>query len=475
MSKRAGMRRTRSQRGMSIFIVALGLMLLVGIAGLSVDLASLYVARNEAQRAADAAALAGAEEFIGSGYTSGLVGQTLAAQEATQHAAVAGNQNLVLGRTPGLDDTGATYSLSCPPPAGSSGVCFNFTTTNDPQITVVVYENMPTYFMKVFGVASVPVSVKATAETYNPAGGAGPTTSVQCLKPWLLPNCDFDHTVPSTSQYANANCGSAGTSGGVAQSYEYFVNPNNNDAIVNPGLEPTGAIGEELQIKPGTPGDAEAPSKFWPVFLPAGTYTCPACASNDVANSTSNSAALYRENIECCSTNQIACGETSVQPIGGNMVGPTGQGVQCLIHESNNGSGQDCISIDTSPTCAGVTTSLALPFTMYAGANNPYGAVEGSQITTSDSLITIPLYDGSQLCPGNSSSPNCPSSIAVDVVGFMQMFIQSVGGQNQSVWAYVLNISGCGAGAATTGTGGTPPAVPVYTGQPIPVRLIHTD
>lgn len=468
MRERAEMGETRSQRGMSIFIIAVGLTLLLAIAGLSIDLASLYVARSEAQRSADAAALAGAEDFIQSGYTSGLVGQSLAAQEATEHAALVGNQNLVLGHNPGLDESGATYSLSCPPPAGSSGVCFNFTPANDPRITVVELVNMPTYFMKVFGIKSVPVSVKATAETYNPAGGAGPTTAVQCLKPWLMPNCDYDAPpVASGTSNASPYCGSPSS----GNSYQYFVNPNNNDAIVRPGLTPNGAIGEELQIKPGTPGDAEAPSQFWPVFLPAGTFTCPNCASNDVANSTSNSAALYRENIECCSTEQITCGQTTVDPISGDMVGPTGAGVQCLIHEGNNGTGQDCISIDNSPTCPGVATNFSLPFTMYAGASNPYGFAAGSQITTSDSLITVPLYDGAPLCPGNSNSPDCPSSVTVNIVGYLQVFLRDVGGQQQSVWAYVVNVSGCGGGSSDNG--GAPPAVPVYTGQPIPVRLVH--
>jgi hypothetical protein len=455
--------RTKSQRGMSIFIVAIGLTVLAGIAGLSIDLASLYVARNEAQRAADAAALAGAQEILSSGYPTGLVNASTAAGLAAPQAATVGNQNLVLGQNPNLNITNfglaslVATGNNCPPPSGVSGGCFDFTTySNDPRITVQVYKSMPTYFMKVFGITSVPISAQATAEVYTPSGGDGPATSTQCLKPWLLPNCDpFSPEVPSGSPLASL-C--QDTSSGMY--YQYFVNPNDNDSVVRPGLTPTGVVGELLPIKTGSPSQAPAPSQFYPVFLPSnGTFVCPSCASSDQNASTSNSASLYRENIECCSTNQIACGSSTVDPISGNMVGPTGQGVDCLIHESANGTGMDYISLDSS---------LSIPFIMYAGSNNPYGFAAGTQITTSDSLITVPLYDGAALCPGSS----CPTSVSVNIVGFMQMFIQKDDKKNNNtVDAYVINVSGCNGGSSSTGGGGTP--VPVYDGLPIPVRLIH--
>jgi hypothetical protein len=472
MTQQVGTQRTGSQRGMSILFVAIGLMLLTGIVGLAIDLASLYVARNEAQRAADAAALAGASEFVSSSVTNGLMTVSAVAPLAAAQASQIGNQNLIIGRNPNLLAT--NFNSSCPPPTGVSGGCFDFSITNDPRITVVVKRDMPTYFMRIFGITAVPISVQATAEAYNPAGGAGPTNSVQCVKPWLLPNCDpnFASSNPDGSCPAGANCACGQLSSGPNKGLwpSYFVDPNNNDAIVHPGLQPTGSIGQLLQIKVGSPADAEAPSQFWPVFLPSnGVFTCPNCASNDVQNSTSNSAALYRENIECCSTQQITCGTTTVDPISGDMTGPTAQGVQCLVHEANNGTGQDCLSLDTSPTCSGAVTSLALPFTMYAGSLNPYGASTGSQISTSDSLVTVPIYDGAPLCPGNS----CPTSVSVNVVGFLQVFIRNVGSPQNSVYAYLLNITGCGGGIDQNGGGGAGGVVPVYAGAPIPVRLVH--
>ena len=50
----------RNQRGVSVIIVAIVLVVLIGFAALAVDLAYLFAARNELQNAADAGALAGA-------------------------------------------------------------------------------------------------------------------------------------------------------------------------------------------------------------------------------------------------------------------------------------------------------------------------------------------------------------------------------------------------------------------------------
>ncbi|HSS99451.1 MAG TPA: pilus assembly protein TadG-related protein, partial [Terriglobales bacterium] len=60
----------KGERGVTILIVAMSLLVLVTMAALAIDVASLYQARAEAQRAADAAALAGAKMFVTSSYTS---------------------------------------------------------------------------------------------------------------------------------------------------------------------------------------------------------------------------------------------------------------------------------------------------------------------------------------------------------------------------------------------------------------------
>ena len=61
MKWRPLLRRLRDQKGATIVVVALVLVVLIGFAALAVDLAYLYVVRGELQNAADSGALAGAQ------------------------------------------------------------------------------------------------------------------------------------------------------------------------------------------------------------------------------------------------------------------------------------------------------------------------------------------------------------------------------------------------------------------------------
>jgi Putative Flp pilus-assembly TadE/G-like len=429
-----------SERGVSILIVALSMVFVLGMAGLGVDLASLYVGRSQAQRAADAAALAGAQALVTAGCTSatGTSISTTCQTLARQRAEAIGNANLVAGVSPAITDTDVTFPS---------------TSTSDPQIQVVASRDashsnaMPTFFVKIFGITSANVSAAAKAEAFNPSGSTA-NVGATCIKPWLMPNCDPDHPVSP----GNPNC--AG--------YDYFINPTTGD-IQNPGLATAGVQGESYLIKPGDPtgGATASPGKFWPVYLPPGSVasTCPSCANGSGTGGPS-SGALYRYNIECCNQNTIVCGQQTIQPITGNMVGPTEQGVDCLIHQTGN---------KNSPT--GMDTLTPSSWTITAGSNNPYGLT--GPISTSDSMVTIPLYDGTVLCPGSS----CPSTVNVNIIGFLQVFVRYEDGSNQgNVYAYVMNVSSCvgGAGSGSPGgTGGTGGTISGGGASPIPVRLIQ--
>src|SRR5690242_7413525 len=76
-----------SERGSTLVIVAAAMVGLLGVCAIAIDLAGYYLARAEAQRAADAAALAGASAFVNtgcatSGCTSGGMQEPLARQQA---------------------------------------------------------------------------------------------------------------------------------------------------------------------------------------------------------------------------------------------------------------------------------------------------------------------------------------------------------------------------------------------------------
>src|SRR5450432_4908903 len=86
------------ERGQTIAIVAAAMMGVLIMAALAIDLTTLYVAHGEIQRAADAAALAGAKAFVDSGVTTSPSNgalQTLAQNMASDFATAVVNQNNV--------------------------------------------------------------------------------------------------------------------------------------------------------------------------------------------------------------------------------------------------------------------------------------------------------------------------------------------------------------------------------------------
>ncbi len=75
MFSSANRKRARfDERGSALVILAGTMIALLGMSGLAIDLAALYATRAEAQRAADAAALAAAQTFMSSGCTSSAGG-----------------------------------------------------------------------------------------------------------------------------------------------------------------------------------------------------------------------------------------------------------------------------------------------------------------------------------------------------------------------------------------------------------------
>src|SRR5713226_3494399 len=203
MRKSRNARQERNgERGISLFLVAGGMVFLLGVAALAIDVASLYVARDEAQRAADAGALAGAKAFVDTGCVSGGAGACAASQPlATTRATSIAGQNTV----------GAVLVSSLP--GACVSVTFPSSSTGDPLVSVRVQRTtacgnaMPTFFAKVLGFLSGDVAATATAEAYNPSSSStGPTICVSCLKPLVLPNCDPDHVVLRANANANLNC-----------------------------------------------------------------------------------------------------------------------------------------------------------------------------------------------------------------------------------------------------------------------------
>src|ERR1700692_1553870 len=77
---RSGTERSSNERGFTMALVAVALVSLIAMAALSLDIGTLYQAKAEAQRAADAAALAAARVISISGITGDPTNQSFSWQ-----------------------------------------------------------------------------------------------------------------------------------------------------------------------------------------------------------------------------------------------------------------------------------------------------------------------------------------------------------------------------------------------------------
>ncbi|MGB5303992.1 MAG: pilus assembly protein TadG-related protein, partial [Gemmatimonadota bacterium] len=152
--------RIRGQRGSVLVVVASSMLALTSVVALAIDVGLMTTARVEAQRAADAAALAGAGAFISSPGNGGLA-RVLATEFAAGNT-VRSESVTVLEDDIVIDTDALTVTV--------------FVRRNRERGNAI-----PTFFAKVFGVDEVDIAAMATAEA-APAGG------INCLLPVAVPD-----------------------------------------------------------------------------------------------------------------------------------------------------------------------------------------------------------------------------------------------------------------------------------------------
>jgi uncharacterized membrane protein YgcG len=145
------------ERGSATVIVALTITGLMALLALGIDLGALYNARSEAQRAADAAALAGASAFL-------EFQQENARSVAVERAMNFATSNDIRGRPIAPEDVTITVNVD------SSTVRAH-----------VRRSGVPTWFARILGMDAIDVGAVATA-------WAGPAGAAQCVKPFAVPD-----------------------------------------------------------------------------------------------------------------------------------------------------------------------------------------------------------------------------------------------------------------------------------------------
>jgi len=405
-------------------LVALAMVSLLAVAALAVDLGSLYAARGEIQRAADAAALAGAKAFVDSGVTTDPSLQPVAQTMAQAYASAAAAQNLVSG--------GAAQFSTSP--------VFDFTTyPGNPRITVTLERTgLPLFFARIWGGQFASVSASAIGEAYNPAYSQSNTnsflpTSPKCVKPFLVPNNDSAPGEPSP----------------------IYVDPGSGA----PEPAALSLIGRPLPLVSACkiggrgctlPAGQTAPRKgqYLPMLVSGPHQYCPASSAPGCSGAGSD----FQQSIQCCdgsAFNFAQCGQSATQAAWdpsinpGLGTGPVANGLQCLTHTTANGGLED--TLDTTNFVSGTGPMLISPGPY---SQSLYGLQPTDLMATSDSIMTVPLFD--------NSNPVLPENLTI--VGFLELFVTDVGSGSQSgnFSAVILNISGCGqaTGSGTISGGG---------------------
>ena len=462
------------QCGFTMAFVAITMVAIISMAALSIDLGTLYEAKAEAQRAADAAALAAAQVISTSGITTDPTngptdGSWSAACGASGLATLAAsnvaNQNLIGGNAPSTVNVyyGTSSGVGIITDCTAAGAAFGV----NPVVEVYVQQaNLPTFFARIFSLipggtfSNSGVSATAAAEAFNPSGTATSTmipVQPRCVKPWMVPNQDPGHGAAS---FVTASTGS----------------------LTNPGTSTAGVIGETFSLVPDCSGSSGG-RRGRPCTLAnppqangaAGTgnldYVPGQVSSSSIAVAANSKIGAcseatrndYTKAVAGCDQSTIyACGVSGANTVDlsedpGPFRNDSVNAAACLINASANGpdQGQDVLAPDNPPA------PYTYPFQINAGTNSALlatGITSGSQITNSPSIVSLPIYD-------NTVAIKPTGTTFVTVVGFLQVFINSVNSGTGAISVTVMNIAGCG---NTVGSGTTP----VYGTSPVPVRLI---
>ena len=297
----------RSERGATLILVAVAMTALLGFLALAIDLGMLYTARADAQRAADAAALAGASAFLDNSASAAVAP---ARQRAFEYAERNTFQNGP------IDSTNIVVTVI--QDSGKVGVYIH-------------RDSVPTLFARVLGIRTVPIAAFAAAQAVQ-AGAA------KCLKPIAIPDLWFDANSDQNGDRVMDNGESWTFGDNPGDRYEPFTGSNSSTATgygggfrnpTSPGFPDD--FGRQISIKAQDPNSpfVASPGIFYPWQIPADPTQQP-CKGGF-----GGGASAYRNNLCSCNNSTVTLGKP--YPIEtGNMVGPTFQGVGELIKDDPN-------------------------------------------------------------------------------------------------------------------------------------------
>lgn len=377
--------RYRSESGAILIQVGLLLLVLLAFLGFVIDEGVRWVARRQAQNAADAGALAGAiaRAFDETADPPERAGATVASIQAVTA------KNAILGDT----TQAVRWSWACPPFVDAGARCarveiYRDGTDGSPRL--------PTFFMQAVGVTDQNTRAVATAQ-------ARPANATECLRPFAIPDQWSEVNRPPSPETFNRYRTSGPGRGTLLPNPDVYRAPSLNDT--GTGYTVADNYGEEFVLAFGPGGGEQRRGWYQPVDLPR---------ADDAPMS---GAARLRENIVSCNGLPVERGDY-LPTESGAQVGPIRQGIRDLIAQDP--------SADWDPGSAAVINSCVPG----CGAFSPR-------------IITLPMYDvdAFQYSQATNNWRACPTGgSCIKITNFIGFFVDRVEGND--VIGYLMRAPG---------------------------------
>ena len=402
-------RRSRlgSESGTVLVHVAFATIALLAISALSIDAGVKWVARGQAQNAADAGALAGAvalsfddpDDFSDTGM-------------AKQSAMLYAQRNLVWGQAPGMNiSTDVTFP---PCPDGSEDTCVRVNVYRNQAAGIAGNSPLPTYFANLVGVANQGVRATATAQVRT-------GNSTECLRPWAI--------VDRWNEYLSP--GNYGTPGPLDtfDTYAPRTQDREPDVYVAPTPSNPGTgfrypqdVGVQFAIHTGAPGNAAVSSGWYRnIDLPR----------VDTGN-TGGSA--YGENIISCNGYP-----TAIAPVGTTC---PDAGALVSLADKIYWAARGCVRVQTGVIQGQTRDGIRDIFAMDPQArwntsmNNGAGGVQ-SQYSPSPRIVPVAVLDIGQYL---ASDPTGSGGV-LRIVNIFGFFIEGMGDIDRDTGAIMFDPS----------------------------------
>lgn len=356
---------TKSEDGQALVLAALGMIVLMMMAGLGVDVGYLKYQKQQMQKAADAGALAGASALIEYGGQNGQTKIRTAARSDAEANGFKDGQN------------GISVQVHNPPQTVGDPFL-----DNPRYVEVIVSQERPTFFMKLTGRSSVMVSSRAVATATASASG--------CLYA-LSPTASNDFSVSAGAQISS-NCG-------------IFIASNSGSALnIGSGASMTATIGvvgdcsgsdcSTLQDQDKTLTTGIAPFTDPLASLPAPTV--PSCDHPTMVYVTNPAGQTMNPGGYCGGIFIATSGPVTFNP-----------GTYFL-----EGGGLTVVGSPTFSVAAGTPSNNGVTFyntsgsAGYAPINMQFGTPTGSLTAPSGGDLSGILFFSDRSIPYNSSQPN---------------------------------------------------------------------